>query len=318
MSNHLIPAVITKKWAEAEGVFCFTLELPGNEILPPVEAGAHIDVEIREGVVRQYSLCQPPGSQHYQIGVLNDPTSRGGSRDLTQSIEVGSVLRISRPRNHFGLVPSARHSILIAGGIGITPILAMAEQLQARGQSFELHYGARSQNSAAFIKRLAQSVIASHIRLAFDDLGQRLDLKEILSDPHPDEHVYVCGPSGLIEAVLATAKAQGWPERSVHREFFGGAVQPTSEGQEIEVTAARSGLTVIVSPDMSVAQALVQAGVDVTTFCEQGVCGSCMTRVIEGVPDHRDQYLSDAEKSAGDQLLLCCSRARTSALILDI
>jgi vanillate O-demethylase ferredoxin subunit len=318
MSNQWITVVVTEKWEEARGVFCFNLASQLPQSLPAVEPGAHVDVEIKAGLVRQYSLCQPRGSSHYQIGVLKDAGSRGGSRELADNVVVGATLRISTPRNHFALAEPATHSILIAGGIGITPILAMAEKLHESAQSFELHYGARSRETAAFFQRLNETHSAYRTCFAFDDCAQKLDLGEILATPRPGHHVYVCGPSGLIDAVLRTTKEQGWPDGSVHREYFAAVVDDSLPNDEIEVTAARSGLTVMVPSGTSVAAALIEAGVDVPTFCEQGVCGSCLTNVLEGVPDHRDQYLSDRDKAQNDQMLLCCSRAKTPALVLDI
>lgn len=309
---------VVEKWQEASEVYCFILSSMQNIQLPRVDAGSHIDVEVAPGLVRQYSLCQSPDSPNYQIGVLNDPNSRGGSRGIVETIGVGSTLRISVPRNHFPLNIEAEHSILIAGGIGITPILAMAEALRRQGKSFEMHYGARSQRSAAFFDRLNSGLVSGAVNYAFDEAGSTLDLKSALANPSSSVHVYVCGPAGLIEAVLATAKDLGWQDECIHREFFAAAIDSSVVNEAAQVTALRSGVTIEVGPDESIAAALIAAGVEVPVFCEQGVCGSCLTRVLDGIPDHRDQFLSDTEKSHNDQMLVCCSRAKTANLVLDL
>jgi vanillate O-demethylase ferredoxin subunit len=314
--------VVAKKWREAADVHGFELADPEGRELPPFTAGAHVDIEIAPGLVRQYSLCNDPRRRDcYQIAVLRETSGRGGSSALIERIEAGDTLKVSEPRNHFGLEPSARRTLLIAGGIGITPILCMAERLAHAGAPFELHYAARSQASAAFIERIGSSAFADRARLYFSEgpKAARLDLDALLADPVPGAHLYVCGPARLIEAALAAAKAKGWPSSRVHREFF---APPEGEdhgpAEAFEVGIASSGQVIAVPADRTATQALAEHGIEVATSCEQGVCGTCVTRVLEGVPDHRDFYLTADEQAANDQMTLCCSRARTRRLVLDL
>ena len=211
--------------------------------------------------------------------------------------------------------------MLVAGGIGITPILAMAERLAHAGAPFELHYAARTPERAPFLERIRSSAFADRARIYFSEGpdAARLDLEVVLADPVPGAHLYVCGPARLIEAALATAKARGWPASRLHREFF---TPPEGEGQgaaeAFEVELASSGQVLAIPADKTVTQVLAEHGVEVATSCEQGVCGTCVTRVLEGEPDHRDYFLTAQEQAANDQMTLCCSRAKTKRLVLDL
>jgi vanillate O-demethylase ferredoxin subunit len=314
---------VAKKWRETADICSFELVDPQGRQLPPFTAGAHIDVETAPGVVRQYSLCNAPQRRDvYQIGVLREPASRGGSTAMIDQVAVGQDIRVSEPRNHFELDPSARHSVLIAGGIGVTPILCMAERLSNVGEPFEMHYAARTRDSAAFLERIAAAPFADKARLHFDDgpRAQRLDIDAVLADPSPGAHLYVCGPGGLIEAVLKTAKAKGWPDSRVHREFFAplasAADQADPEGFEVKL--ASSGQVFAVPADKTIVQVLADQGIEVPVSCEQGVCGTCLTRVLEGEPDHRDSFLTQDEQALNDQMTLCCSRAKSPRLVLDL
>jgi len=314
--------VVAKKWREAADVQGFELVDPQGRELPPFTAGAHVDIEIAPGLVRQYSLCNDPRRRdHYQIAVLRETSGRGGSAALLDEVEAGQALKVSEPRNHFTLEPSARRTVLIAGGIGITPILCMAERLAHAGAPFELHYAARTPDRAAFLERIAASAFADRTKLYFSEGpdSPRLDLDAVLAAPLPGAHLYVCGPARLIEAALATAKAKGWPSSRVHREFF---ARPEGEDQgpaePFEVEIASSGEVLTVPADRTATEVLAEHGIEVATSCEQGVCGTCVTRVLEGVPDHRDFFLTADEQAANDQITLCCSRAKTKRLVLDL
>jgi vanillate O-demethylase ferredoxin subunit len=311
---------VTGKASEADGICSYELVTLDGAPLPPFEAGAHIDVHLSEHLVRQYSLCNRPGETHrYQIGVLRDANSRGGSQAMHDHIDTGSVLHISAPKNHFPLVAAAR-TLLFAGGIGVTPILAMAETLAARGAAFELHYSARSPERAAFRERIVSSEFADHVHFHYDsgDAAQKLDLAALLAAPAADTHVYVCGPQGYIEHVLGTARALGWSAAQLHVEYFGAAAIDTDGDRAFEVKLAASGKIVMVPAGTSVIKALAAQGVDIPYSCEEGVCGTCLTRVLEGVPDHRDMYLTEEEQAANDQFMPCCSRAKTPLLVLDL
>lgn len=236
-------------------------------------------------------------------------------------LETGALLNISEPRNHFGLVPAATHSILLAGGIGVTPILCMAETLAAQCASFEVHYGARTRRRAAFLDRLAQAGLARNTACYFaeDEPGGQIDFPAILARPDSGTHVYVCGPGGFIQAAFDAAHAAGWSGSSLHREFFAAtAMRQPQRCDAFKVRIASSGRLIDVDASQSVASALLAAGIDLPMSCEQGVCGTCLTRVIEGEPEHLDSYLTDDERAANDRFLPCCSRSRSAVLVLDL
>lgn len=305
---------------EALDIRSFELIRPDGGALPAFSAGAHIDVHLPDGQVRQYSLCNHPQESHrYQIGVLKDPASRGGSSAMHELSE-GVELQISEPRNLFPLAHEAKRSLLFAGGIGITPILCMAERLSHSGAEFELHYCARSAERAAFIDRIRQSAFSDRVSFHFDDGvgGEPLDAATVLAAPEPDVHLYVCGPGGFMEHVLSTARAQGWAETNLHREYFSAAPTAQANDGSFEVQLSSSGQVLQVPADQTVAQVLEAAGVIVPLSCEQGICGTCLTRVLEGEPDHRDLFMTEAEQAANDQFTPCCSRAKTPRLVLDL
>ncbi|WP_434576924.1 oxidoreductase [Pseudomonas sp. Z5-35] len=316
----MIEVQVAARHDEALDICSYELTRVDGQPLPPFTAGAHIDVHLPDGLIRQYSLCNHPEERHrYLIGVLKDPSSRGGSRRLHEQIQPGTRLLISEPRNLFALAPQARRSLLFAGGIGITPILCMAEHLAQGGAVFELHYCARSKQRAAFVERLQQSPYADRVFLHFDEEpATALDAARVLASPSADLHLYVCGPGGFMQHVLDTAKAQGWQEPNLHREYFAAAPTDTTADGSFSVKLARSGLVFEVPADRSVVQVLESHGVEVPISCEQGVCGTCLTRVLEGVPEHRDMFLTEAEQALNDQFTPCCSRSRTPLLVLDL
>ena len=312
---------VVRKAIEAQDICSLELAAVDGAALPPFAAGSHVDVQLPGGLVRQYSLCNDPGETHrYLIAVLRDPASRGGSSAVHDRVHEGDLLTIGAPKNHFALAHDASHHLLLAGGIGVTPLLCMAERLAHTGGAFEMHYCTRSVARTAFRERIAAAPYAAQVSFHHDDgpAGQQVDLPALLAAPAPGRHLYVCGPRGFMDAVLATARAQGWPESAIHVEFFGAEVAPAAGDQAFEVMLASSGRVIRVAADRSVAQALADAGVNLPTSCEQGVCGTCLTRVIEGEPDHRDLYLTPEEQAANDQFLPCCSRARSARLVLDL
>lgn len=312
---------LARKTVEAQDICSLELVPVDASALPAFTAGAHVELQLPGGLVRPYSLCNDPAETHrYQLGVLRDPASRGGSAAVHQQLQEGQTLHISAPRNHFALAPEARHSLLLAGGIGITPLLAMAEQLTRDGADFELHYAARSAARMAFRERLAASHFAHRVHLHLDegDDAQKLKLPALLAAPAADLHLYVCGPQGFMDAVLNTARAQGWAEPQLHHEYFGATLASSVADQPFEVQLASTGQSITVAAGQSAVRALADAGIVVQTACEQGVCGTCLTRVLEGVPEHHDLYLTPEEQAANDQFLPCCSRAKTARLVLDL
>jgi len=312
---------VARKTVEAEGICSFELVSADGKPLPAFSAGSHVDVQLPGGLTRQYSLCNDPAESHrYLIGVLRDAASRGGSVAMHEQVQEGSVLQISPPKNHFALAHEAPRHLLLAGGIGITPILCMAERLARLGAAFEMHYATRSRARTAFVDRIGASSFASRVAFHFDDgaAPQKLDIAAVLAAQPDGTHLYVCGPKGFMDAVLGAARGSGWPEGRIHFEFFGAEVQAQAGDGSFEVQLASSGRVISVAPVQTVLAALAAAGVVVPSSCEQGVCGTCLTRLISGTPDHRDQYLLPEEQAAGDQFLPCCSRAKSPRLVLDL
>lgn len=312
---------VTRKTTEALDICTFELVDLDDKTLPRFSAGSHIDVEIKPGLLRQYSLCNDPGEQNrYVIGVLRDPNTRGGSAGMHDLVQEGSVIRISEPRNHFSLVHDAKRSLLLAGGIGVTPILCMAERLAAIGAEFEMHYATRSQERTAFRERILRGTFRDKVHFHYDDgeARQKLDLATLLATPDTSTHLYVCGPGGFLDAVISIAKEKGWSESNIHFEYFSAKVVAREADDSFDVQIASSGQIVHVAVGCPITQALAAAGVEIPVSCEQGVCGTCLTRVLKGVPDHRDLYLTDTEKFKNDQMLLCCSRSKSTVLVLDL
>jgi vanillate O-demethylase ferredoxin subunit len=321
VSSSTLRVVIARKSIEAVDICTFELVSADGGNLPAFSAGAHVDVHLPNGITRQYSLCNDPAESHrYLIGVLKDPATRGGSKAMHEFVNEGDTLQISAPKNHFPLAHEAQKSLLVAGGIGVTPILCMAERLTIAGADFEMHYCTRSRDRTAFHGRIQQSSFAPKVQFHFDDgvAQQKLDISTLLHSRLPGTHLYVCGPKGFMDAVLDTARVKGWPDDHLHYEFFSAEPVKSDSDRSFEVKLASSGKLVVVPKDKTVVQALADAGVEVQTSCEQGVCGTCLTRVLEGEPDHRDMYLTPEEQAVNDQFLPCCSRAKSARLVLDV
>ena len=312
---------LVRKTVEAEGICSFEFQHPQGRHLPPFTAGAHLDVHIRDGLVRQYSLCNEPGdTSRYVIGVLRHPRSRGGSRAMHEELRVGDIVRVSLPKNHFPLDHSAKRSLLLAGGIGITPILSMAHRLSNMGADFELHYCTRTSARTAFLDRIKASRFANNVVFHFSDgpVEQRIDIPALLAHPEAGTHVYVCGPSGFMDLVIATALQRGWPEAQIHREYFVGEHFDAENNVPFTVRLASSGKVIPVAKEKSVVSALIEHGVEIATSCAEGVCGTCLTRVLDGEVEHRDRFLTPEERARNDRFTPCCSRARCGMLVLDL
>lgn len=316
----MINVTIRKIREIATAIRSFELVAQDGRALPRFAAGAHIDVQLPGAITRQYSLCGEPGrTDAYVIAVLKTAASRGGSHAM-HALQEGDRLVIDGPRNHFPLADEAGHSVLLAGGIGITPLLCMAENLAGAGKSFELHYCVRNRPGAAFLDRLQRSSLKDRFFLYRDDAGpaERIDFAGICEAPAESKHLYVCGPGGFMDAALGAARQAGWPEANLHREYFAAAPVGGAAAGGFRVTLSRARLTVEVKPDQTVVQALATHGVEIPTSCEQGICGTCLTRVLAGEPDHRDLFLTNAERARNDCFLPCCSRARSKELVLDL
>ncbi|MBW4051378.1 MAG: 2Fe-2S iron-sulfur cluster binding domain-containing protein [Proteobacteria bacterium] len=315
------PVRIARRRDEALGIRSFELVHPRGRRLPAFSAGSHIDVRIRSGLIRQYSLCNSPEERHrYVIGVLRVPQSRGGSQAMHDELEEGTLLRIGGPRNHFPLAPAARRSILLAGGIGVTAILSMAEQLSSGGADFEMHYCTRSREQTPFLERILAAPYADRVRFHFGSGAdaRRLDMRAVLAGAAPDTHLYACGPKRFMDGVTGTAGQLGWPESHIHREYFGGAGQIREDDAAFDIKLAGSGRMIPVGRRQTALDALLAAGVPVQSSCRQGACGTCMLRVLDGEPDHRDLFLSPEERARRDRFLPCCSRAVGRMLVVDL
>lgn len=317
----MIDVQILSKTSETADICLLELGRSDKRPLPAFSAGAHVDLHLPGGLVRQYSLCNHPGeSDRYEIAVLRDPESRGGSISVHDQLQTGDSIRISEPRNLFPLEHEAGRHLLIAGGIGITPILCMAERLAHMDSPFELHYSSRTAEETAFRERILQSRFADRVHFHFsrEDDGGRLDADTLLSNPDSETHLYVCGPNPFMEHILQRARAHGWPDARLHREYF--AADPISHEADtaFEIQLASSGEVLTVPAGRTALQVLLERDIDVPFACEEGVCGSCSTRLLEGEPEHRDLYMTAEEHASNDEFALCCSRAKSNRLVLDI
>jgi len=305
---------------EAEGIASFELQDPLGRPLPPFTAGSHIDIHIKPGCIRQYSLCNDPAERHrYLVAAQREDKGGGGSRALHEDTRIGDIVTISGPRNHFPLVESARRHLLIAGGIGVTPIMAMIADLEARGHQYQLYYCTRTPERTAFLARLAPLRAAGKVVIHHDegDPSRGLDLSALLQNAEPGTHVYYCGPPGFMK-VAAIASAH-WPKDSVHCEYFtprSDAISSGSSNRSFQVKLVRSGMTLEVPADKSIVDVLREHNVFIETSCESGVCGTCLTRYVDGVPEHRDSVLDESDRN--EFVLVCCARSKTPVLTLDL
>ena len=307
---------------EAEAIKSFELVDPGGSELPPFEPGAHVIVDLPNAVRRQYSLANDWRQRdRYEIAVYCEPESRGGSRHMHESVAVGDRLAVSRPTNNFPLQPGAGPHILIAGGIGITPILAMARQLEARGSDYRLHYCVRTPERAAYRGVLQREPYQAKVTFHFDggDPSKGLDVAALCEEVPRGGQIHCCGPTALMHAVQAASAH--WPSGTVNFEFFSAdpaAVTHTESDGAFEIVVNSSGETLAVAADQTILEVLQAHGIEVERLCEEGFCGTCITGVLEGEPDHRDAVLSDAEHAEGKLMTVCCSRARSQRLVLDL
>jgi ferredoxin-NADP reductase len=276
--------------------------------LPPFEAGAHLDVVVAPEFFRQYSLCgDPADTSVYQIGVLREDLGRGGSRLLHQIFSEGRKVFVSRPINHFPLVESASKTLLMGGGIGITPLLAMAHRLHAIGAEFELHYSCKSRDSAGFLADLEAVPWQHRVSLHISSEGSRADPEAVLAGYKDGHHCYTCGPDRYMASVIAVAQKLGWPEEAVHYEYFSVPAMPDYENHEFLLKLARSAREVRVPAHLSAAEALIAAGIPVDLKCSDGLCGVCKCELLAGEVEHRDHVLSNAQRRHA--MILCQSRA---------
>jgi ferredoxin-NADP reductase len=301
---------------EAESILSLELERPDGGLLPAWAPGAHIDVEWRPQLERQHSLCSAPGDQsRWRLAVLKEVSGRGGSAYVHEQLRPGDLVQVRGPRNHFALADADEY-LFIAGGIGITPLLPMIAKVADAGRRWHLTYGGRKRASMAFLDELKPH--GAKVSIHPEDESGLLPLDILLAQSHPNTLIYCCGPEPLLAA--AEARCSNWPSGSFHCERF--APKPVEAGQEadreIAVYLQRSGLQVTVPPDVSILEVLRQTGVGPPFSCEEGTCGTCETTILEGVADHRDSLLSEAERKAGKTMMICVSRAISDRLVLDM
>jgi ferredoxin-NADP reductase len=305
---------------EAQGINSFELRPPAGGELPPFTAGAHVDLHLANGLIRSYSLVNSQNERHrYVIAVNRDAVSRGGSRLMHETVRVGDTLTISHPRNNFKLAEDAPHSLLIAGGIGITPLWCMIRRLESLGRSWRLHYCTRTRQSAAFLDeiRALKGDVETNLHVNFDQEpgGKMLDIVSVVASAPPGSHLYCCGPVPMLAAFeKATASL---PSERVHVEYFSAKEAPAASGG-FTVLLAKSGTSVLIPPGKTILDTLLDAGMSVQYSCMEGVCATCETRVLEGIPDHRDLVLSKEERASNKVMMICCSGSKTSQLVLDL
>lgn len=307
---------VTRKEAVADGVVTVVLTDPSGQDLPEWSPGAHIDLVLSDDLTRQYSLC---GSltdlSSYRIGVLRDPSSRGGSEFVHVELELGSTVRIRGPRNHFPLVDAPGY-LFVAGGIGITPMLPMIAAAESSGANWRLLYGGRNKDSMAFLDELEQ--FGERVSVYPQDVSGMIPLEKELSEPVAGALVYSCGPGPLLDAVEGFTSH--WPPDSFHAERFAAKAVAAGENslESFEVVCQRSGITLKIEPDQSILAAAESAGLKILASCRAGVCGTCEADVLDGTPDHRDSVLSAEEREANEFMLVCISRSQSARLVLDI
>lgn len=321
MTEPLFPARVVAIEPEAEGISSYWLEPISANQPVHIEPGSHIDVLLPNGMLRSYSLSNGmETSRGYRLTVARDANSRGGSVCMHDDVKVGQVLEISRPRNNFKLDEQATTSVFIAGGIGVTPFLPMMARLNTCAKPWRMFYCMRNSSKAALLKEVGSLAANGPGELVthYDDKEGVIDLDSVMSSLSSGDHIYCCGPTGMLDAFCACAEKLKISPNHVHLEYFKAENVLNSQDESFQVVLNRSGLEFTVAPGGTILQTLLDHGVDVPFSCEQGVCGSCETMVVEGVPDHRDLILSPNEKAEGKTMMICCSGSKSARLVLDL
>jgi ferredoxin-NADP reductase len=319
-SDALIEVRLTAIRYAARDTNLYEFRRPDGQPLPPYDPGAHIDLHLPNGLVRNYSLIvanPEPGT--YTFGIKRDPASRGGSRYIHDELRVGKTVKISAPRNNFPLKEDASHVILFAGGIGITPIWCMVQRLGELGRSWQLYYSCRSRADMAFVERLEGLKLGSSApsQFHFDDenAGKFLDIAGIVVGAPKDAHLYCCGPTPMLKAFEVATK--DWPREQIHIEYFTPRAEPAKKGG-FTVELARSHQEFFIPEGRTILEVLLDEGVDVDYSCELGICGACEQRVLSGVPEHRDAILTEEEQAENIRVMICCAGCKTDRLVLDL
>lgn len=311
-----MPLRVTRNDAIADGIHLLEFRDAAGKQLPEFSAGAHIAVRVPNGLLRKYSLCNSPAERdRYQIAVKRESNGRGGSCSLIDSVKAGDELVVTAPVNDFGLPPRAQDFLFIAGGIGVTPMMAMIHETLAQGKRFRLFYCSRSPETTAFREELGKSQFKDMVTIHYDqgDPSRSLDLRPILAERRNREHLYCCGPRPLMEAVRAMT--DHWSPTAVHFEAFSEAETHKAGDKPFKVKLARSGEVLDVPTDKTILEVLRQHGLDVPSSCETGTCGTCRTKLLTGEADHRDLVLAEHERK--DTIMICVSRARGDVITID-
>ncbi|MDF2371537.1 MAG: PDR/VanB family oxidoreductase [Rhizobiaceae bacterium] len=317
-----IEVIVRHIAVETQDIRSFVLERADRNLLPAFRPGAHIDVEPVPGLIRQYSLVGSPADRtQYMIGVKKEPRSRGGSSAMHGALQEGSLLKISPPKNNFALDDTCGRCLLLAGGIGVTPLLSMAQSLALRGEKFELHYFVRTSADLAFSMLLSAPQMKPHVFFHFGLVPPALNdfLQILLREAACDDQIYMCGPTAFMESIRVAAADEDWSQDRIFHEHFSAAPSPLPlEGDSFVLRLLASDLELVVPPDRSIVEVMRDAGIEIATNCEQGICGTCVARMVEGDPDHRDMYLTDEEHDNEQLFAPCVSRAKSRLLVLDL
>ena len=320
--DDLITVTINAITKEADEILSFEFVKADGSDLPPFTAGAHIYVHISDGLSRQYSLCNDPSETHrYVVAVLREKSGRGGSRAMHETLKEGQQIKVSTPANHFELAGrGANFHLLLAGGIGVTPMMAMIEELERKEKPYLMHYCTRAPEVTAFLKRLQPRIKAGKVIIHHDngDPSKGLDLTETLANHEIGMHLYACGPGSFMDAINSSVGA--WPPHAVHQEYFSAREMTEEEkawdAKPFKIKLSSSDELIDVPANRSITEVLREHGVSVQTDCEEGYCGTCLTHYVEGDPVHRDTVLDDSDRE--DYVMICCARARSKVLVLDL
>lgn len=314
MSEAVLPLRLSRIDYAAPGIHLFDFRDPDGRPLPGYAPGAHVELHLPGGWVRQYSLVDPAGADAvYRVAIKRDPRSRGGSAAAHERLRVGDVVPVGAPRNLFPLDEAAPHSIFVAGGIGITPVACMVQRLRALGRPYTLHYAVRTRADAALLDRLGDTGVQLHVDAEHG--GRPLDVASLVAAVPADAVAYCCGPAPMLDAFEAAARQR--PALRWRVERFASTAEPASSGGFV-VRLASSGRCVPVAAGQTILDALHGAGLKLSASCRQGICGTCETAVLAGTPDHRDVLLSDEEKRSNQVMMICCSGSLTPELVLDL
>ena len=315
-SDALIEVRLTAIRYAARDTNIYEFQRPDGKPLPGYTAGSHVDLHLPNGLIRNYSLIvSRPEPATYTFGIKRDPASRGGSRYIHDELKVGRTVTISPPRNNFPLKEDAEATIILAGGIGITPIWCMVQRLEELGRPWRLHYCCRARADMAFLDPIEGMASA---RLHFDDEngGRFLDVAKIVGEAPTHAHLYCCGPADMMQAFESATAS--WPRAQVHVEYFTPKAEPAARKGGFTVELARSGQEFFIPEGQSILEILLDHGIDVDYSCELGICGACEQRVISGAPEHHDAILTEEEQAENKRVMICCAGCKSERLVLDL